>query len=100
MRVMTLRSPVAALLVAWLCVATSAFAQPEPPDFRLGDGATPLGYEATLAIDPSRDDFEGSIAIALRINRPQAVLWLNGTGLSVLSANLDFPDRRVDLAAV
>jgi cytosol alanyl aminopeptidase len=97
---MTLRSPVATLLVAWLCIATAAFAQPKPPDFRLGDGATPLGYEATLAIDPSRDDFEGSITIALRINRPQAVLWLNGTGLTVLAASLDWADRRVDLATV
>ena len=96
---MPLRSPVATL-VAWLCIATSAFAQPKPPDFRLGDAATPLGYEATLAIDPSSDAFEGSITIALRINRPQAVLWLNATGLSVLAASLDFADRRVDLATV
>ena len=87
-------------LVVTLLAAVSAGAQPTPPEFRLGDGAAPLGYEARLAIDPSREDFEGSIEIALRINRPLPALWLNGTGLTVLSASLELAGRRLELTAI
>jgi alanyl aminopeptidase len=87
-------------LVLTLLAAASAGAQPLPPDFRLGDAAAPLGYEAHLAIDPSREDFEGSIEIALRINRPLAALWLNGTGLTVFSASLELAGRHLELTTV
>ena len=32
-----------------------------PPTLRLGDSATPLGYEANLAIDPQAETFAGEI---------------------------------------
>src|SRR5712692_5046523 len=96
---MASRFPLLALVLT-LLAAASAGAQPLPPDFRLGDAAAPLGYEAHLAIDPSREDFEGSIEIALRINRPLAALWLNGTGLTVLSASLELAGRHLELTTV
>jgi alanyl aminopeptidase len=111
---MRFRPPVY-IATAWLCIAASAIAQQSPvqpvgslslpsdlqaPEFRLGDAATPLGYAVHLSIDPALTEFEGEIAIELRIDKPQAVLWLNGTDLAILSANIQMTDRNIELSVV
>ena len=74
--------------IPWICLATflvasAAQASPQAPAFRLGDVATPLDYNATLAIDPRQPQFSGEIKIALRVNRAAPVLWLNATDLTI-----------------
>src|SRR5919201_643862 len=69
------------------CAARDA-APREPPAFRLGDGATPLEYTVTLAIDPREARFSGEVRIAMRINRATSVLWLNATSLAIEEAEL------------
>ncbi|APV49187.1 hypothetical protein BWI17_05525 [Betaproteobacteria bacterium GR16-43] len=75
-----------------LAVSTVAFAQADdprkPPTFRLGDAATPLDYEATLAIDPKAERFEGVIRIRMRINRESPVVWMHARSLEVMSVEI------------
>ena len=70
------------------------------PSFRLGDAATPLNYVARLAIDPARDDFEGEVAIEMKVNRVLATLWLNATQLTVQSATLETKEKSLALTTV
>jgi alanyl aminopeptidase len=48
----------------------------------------PLGESIALDLDPARDRFNGSVEIALRLDRPRRVLWLHGRGLTVGSTSL------------
>lgn len=66
-----------------------AVATAPAPAFRLGDAATPLHYALRLVIDPARDEFEGEVSIAINVNRPESVLWLNAHKLSVQSATIE-----------
>ncbi len=50
-----------------------------PPALRLDDRATPLSYRVHLELDPNRDEFEGTVDIAIHIQRPVDHLWLNAT---------------------
>ncbi|MCA1609582.1 MAG: M1 family metallopeptidase [Acidobacteria bacterium] len=56
------------------------------PTLRLPSGAWPLRYSVILAIDPSKDSFDGDIEIDLRFDRPMPVLWLNARELEIDSA--------------
>ncbi len=87
---------------------SAVFAQAAPPVsadsnapvFRLGDGATPLNYVVRLVIDPARDDFEGEVAIDLKVNRATKTLWLNAAQITVQSAVLKLKDRALALSPV
>ena len=86
--------------IAWLLVliAGLAFADDSartPPAFRLGDAATPNGYEVHLAIDPRQPAFSGEVRIELRVNRPIPVLWLNATKLSIDSVQVRQGERAI-----
>src|SRR5512132_2269158 len=59
-----------------------------PPGLRSPPGAHPLEVAATLAVDPSRETFEGEVRISLAVDAPTKVLWLNATELEVHSAEL------------
>ena len=59
---------------------------PTPPEFRLGDAATPTRYDLRLAIDPREAGFEGEVRIAMRVNRATPTLWLNADKLEITSA--------------
>ncbi|MEO5692472.1 MAG: M1 family metallopeptidase [Usitatibacter sp.] len=65
--------------------------------FRLGDAATPLAYEATLAIDPRAETFQGEIHIRFRINRPAPRIWMHGTDLKIESAQLRQGERDIPI---
>jgi len=58
------------------------------PTLRLPSGASPLRYSVVLAVDPSKDFFDGDIEIDLRFDRPMPVLWLNARELEIDSAVL------------
>ena len=66
-----------------------------PPAFRLGDAATPLGYEVHVAIDPRQSTFSGEIRIDFRVNRSTPVLWLNATRLSIESVQIRQGERAI-----
>jgi len=73
---------------------------PQPPAFRLGDGAAPLDYDLHLAIDPGASTFSGAIRIHLRFERETAVLWLDSTGLDLDSVEVVQGARKVDVRVV
>jgi alanyl aminopeptidase len=84
----------ACLLTLFLAVPVLA-ADPAPPTFRLGDAATPRGYELQLAIDPRQATFSGEVRITFRVNRRTPILWLNSTGLDIERTEVSQGDRRL-----
>ena len=87
----------AAFLSAAACARA---ADPVKRDFRLGDAAAPLGYEVTLAIDPSAERFEGEARVRFRMKQPSKRLWLHAQDLSVSQATLSQGGRDVPLRVV
>jgi alanyl aminopeptidase len=67
-------------------VVSAAGVAPTEPKLRLPRNFLPTGYTARLAIDPARNDFSASIAIAGIIDQPSTVIWLHGLGLTIQRA--------------
>ena len=91
------------LLAALLTVSAAQAAPagvPQAPAFRLGDVATPLEYNATLAIDPRQPQFAGEVRIAIRVNRAAPVLWLNATNLAIDSADFEQGKRKIPVTVL
>ncbi|MCI0572591.1 MAG: M1 family metallopeptidase [Myxococcaceae bacterium] len=63
-----------------------AEAPPQPPGLRLGTDTRPERYQVELTLDPAQDSFHGVAEIALQLERPTSLLWLNGTELAVEEA--------------
>jgi alanyl aminopeptidase len=82
--------PVAASAAAGSAAPAAAPASIAPPKLRLPADARPLRYDVELALDPSREDFSGAIAIELEVLAPTQVLWLNATEITVESAILEW----------
>jgi len=76
----------AVLLALAFPTAAQVPQDPAPPAFRLGDAATPRGYELTLAIDPREERFNGSVRIDFRLARAMPVLWMNAEKLDIAEA--------------
>src|SRR5258705_4604793 len=94
----------AAMLEAWRWIAFAGAAmamsmvhaqEAAPPGFRLGDAARPDRYEVQLAIDPKDAHFTGRVRIDVTFNRPAALLWLNATGLTIDTVEVDQLGSRV-----
>ena len=64
------------------------------PVLRLPTDARPTYTALSLELDPRKPGFFGSEVIALQLDRPRSVLWLNGQGLHVTSARLDLAGAR------
>jgi alanyl aminopeptidase len=60
--------------------------EPPQPTLRLPGNFRPTGYEARLAIDPSKPTFDGSIAITGEISERSSVIWLHGRHLDIQRA--------------
>ena len=60
----------------------------QPPDFRLPAGVVPSAYSVNLTLVPTESSFRGDISIDLDIQRSIQLIWLNGTGLTVGSAEV------------
>src|SRR5262249_59907174 len=74
-----------------VCLAAAARGDtptPSPPKLRLGDAAVPVRYAARLRIVPSEPTFAGTIDIELKLKAPAAVVWMNGTNLTIARAPL------------
>ncbi|MGZ5099951.1 MAG: M1 family metallopeptidase [Usitatibacter sp.] len=93
-----MRKLLALLLLAAASVARAAV--PTPPEFRLGDAATPVSYDARLEIDPGEPIFAAEMRIELRFNRSTPILWLNASRLEIDSAEFRQAGRQVGVAVV
>lgn len=58
------------------------------PIGQLPTSVEPLSYQVDLKIDPSQENFSGSVAIAVKLNQTTDHIWLHGKDLNVLDANL------------
>ena len=76
------------LLVVSAFLATTADAPAAPPTLRLPGDVRPLRQTVELTIDPSVEAFAGTIDVQLDVTRDTSLLWLNATGLTILSARL------------
>ena len=85
--------------VAAAILGGSAWAQ-DPPGFRLGDAARPDRYDVQLAIDPKDAGFTGRVRIEVTFDRPAAVLWLNATGLTVDTVEVEQLGKRIPAKAI
>ena len=63
------------------CQAVSG--EEAPPRGQLGRAVVPIHYSIELSIDPSRDEFAGSVDIDVALAEPQAAIWLNGKDLKI-----------------
>src|SRR5262245_49196595 len=61
--------------------------EPPVPTLRLPRNFAPTGYTATLAVDPARSGFDGTIAITGEVAQRSSVIWLHGYKLSVVRAS-------------
>lgn len=78
--------PAASLLFIVSCV--SAATTPEPPKLRLSRDMLPTHYTVDLTIVPGQDKFKGIADIAVNIQQPGTLFWLNATQLDISEARL------------
>ena len=90
----------AAALAATALAALGADPGHAPPAFRLGDSASPLSYEARLAVDPRREEFTGEIRIGLHVNAATRILWMNARGLTIDDAHFEQRGERIEVRVV
>ena len=63
---------------------------------QLGRAVVPVHYAIDLSIDPSKDEFSGSVDIDVTLAEPRAAIWLHGKDLKVSEAYAtDGSSRRI-----
>ncbi len=72
------------------CGAVATAFSAGPPKLRLGEveKIQPLSYRANLAVDPTKDDFTGSIEITVDIQEATQTIWLNQENLKIKDATI------------
>lgn len=66
-----------------------------PPLGRLPADIRPVHYNLTLTIDPEKERFSGSVAIAVELSRARDVLWLHGQGFKVERAVVEVDGKPI-----
>jgi alanyl aminopeptidase len=64
-------------------------ADPAPPELRLPAVARPLHNSVELVLDPSTEDFTGTIVTQLEVVKPTTVIWLHQKEITVDDVVLD-----------
>jgi cytosol alanyl aminopeptidase len=64
-------------------------AAPTPPSLRLPDAVRPTNYAVVLKMDPKAESFEGTVDVALEIQKATDVIWMHGKGLIVKEATVE-----------
>lgn len=59
------------------------------PSVHLPDGATPLGYDLRLEVDPDRDVFGGTVKIRVHLDRASDRVWVHADELAIGDAQWD-----------
>src|SRR6185312_1259343 len=67
---------------------TPPAADPKPPELRLPTTVHPVHYHVDVTLDPTKEDFSGTITSELEFTSPSRVLWLNASEISIDSAVL------------
>ena len=75
------------MFVFFSMLFSDAFAK-KPPELRLDKGK-PTSYALNLDLDPSSEQFSGTVQIAFELEDPSRDLWLHASGLDIQSASLD-----------
>lgn len=57
---------------------------------RLPDGITPVSYDVTLDLDPTRESFTGTVEIVVRLATPRDRVWLHAEDLTFASARFRY----------
>ena len=73
---------------------------PPRPVLRLPGAVRPLRGRLDLSLDPRRDDFHGEAAYELRVDSPQALVWINATGLILDGVSFKVGDGTVPATVV
>ncbi len=63
--------------------AKEAGPDPAPPDLRLPTTVRPLHHDVALTIDPTTEDFTGTITIDLDVTTESSVIWLHGAEITL-----------------
>lgn len=79
-----------AILVAFMAAGSSAIAADQPPKLRLSEvqDIQPVSYRAELTLDPTKDDFTGSISIRMDVKKPAQTIWLEQEKITIRSASM------------
>ncbi|MCC6555984.1 MAG: M1 family metallopeptidase [Polyangiaceae bacterium] len=59
-----------------------------PPLGRLPPGVRPTHYTLVLEVVPERDGFAGTVEIAVELDQPRAVVWMDAEGLTARRASV------------
>ncbi|HEY6176097.1 MAG TPA: M1 family metallopeptidase [Kofleriaceae bacterium] len=73
--------------------------EPPAPTLRLPRNFAPTGYTVTLAVDPAKAGFDGSIAITGEVAQRSSVIWLHSRQLAVKRASAARGGAEVRLTA-
>jgi alanyl aminopeptidase len=71
----------------------------QPPTLRLPELARPKSHVVDLVLDPSSQDFTGTIQMAIEILQPTDHLWLSGDEITVSQATLTVGGETLALGA-
>ena len=61
---------------------------PTPPELRLPTNVRPVRNTVDLTLDPTKEDFTGTITTELAIAQPTDVIWLNGNEIAIAKATV------------
>ena len=75
--------------------ATGASVASSPPTLRLPETIRPVNYDAALTVVPTDARFDGHITIALDVQTPSNVVWLNAAKLDVRTATVNGSPAKV-----
>ena len=93
-------SPAATALAVPAPVAPSPPVASPAPSLRLPTVARPLKSAVELTIDPTTEDFTGTITTELEITSPTTTLWLDGNELVIDQATFTTGEARITASAI
>src|SRR5437764_3699792 len=88
-----------AVAALFLLVAIAAHPADNVPALRLPTDVVPVFYDLDLQIAPKASDFNGTIAIDVRLSADTHLIWLNASQLTLVSAEAKLVDGKADAVA-
>lgn len=69
--------------------------QTAAPIGQLGELSRPLGYELDLTVDPSLDNFFGTVRLTFQLNSHSDHIWIHGNNLNVTSIYVEAAEQQI-----
>ncbi len=93
---------VVAAFAGMALLSSAAFAADQPPKLRLAEveSIQPISYRANLTLDPTKDNFTGSIAIRMDVQKPVQTIWLEQEKITIKSATLTSGGKSMTAKAI